>query len=64
MDSPAECVYTTHFEATDENEIYVGRIRKDPTLENTFHVLCVGDNILKGAAQNTVQILKSLIDNK
>lgn len=64
MDNTAEGVYPTPFEATDENEIYVGRIRKDPTLENTFHVWCVGDNILKGAAQNTVQILKSLIDNK
>lgn len=64
MDNPAEGVYPTPAEATDENEIYVGRIRKDPTLENTFHVWCVGDNLLKGAAQNTVQILKSLIDNK
>src|SRR5699024_223628 len=59
MDNPAEGVYPTPFEATNENETYVGRIRKDPTMENTFHVWCVGDNILKGAAQNTVQILKS-----
>lgn len=64
MDNPAEGVYPTPFEATDANEIYVGRIRKDPTLENTYHVWCVGDNILKGAAQNTVQILKALIDNQ
>ncbi|CEA00341.1 Aspartate-semialdehyde dehydrogenase [Jeotgalicoccus saudimassiliensis] len=64
MDDPANGVYPTPFEATDENEIYVGRIRKDPTMDNTFHVWCVGDNILKGAAQNTVQILKALLENK
>lgn len=64
MDDPKNGVYPTPFEASHQNEIYVGRIRKDPTLENTFHVWCVGDNLLKGAAQNTVQILKTLIDNK
>lgn len=64
MDDPKNGVYPTPFEASHKNEIYVGRIRKDPTLENTFHVWCVGDNLLKGAAQNTVQILKTLIDNK
>ena len=64
MDDVENGVYPTPYEATDQHKIYVGRIRKDPTLENTFHVWCVGDNLLKGAAQNTVQILKSLIDNK
>ena len=64
MDDVQNGVYPTPYEATDQHKIYVRRIRKDPTLENTFHVWCVGDNLLKGAAQNTVQILKSLIDNK
>lgn len=64
MDDPKNGVYPTPLDAAHQNEIYVGRIRKDPTLENTFHVWCVGDNLLKGAAQNTVQILKTLIDNK
>ena len=64
MDDPKNGVYPTPLDAAHQNEIYVGRIRKDPTLKNTFHVWCVGDNLLKGAAQNTVQILKTLIDNK
>jgi aspartate-semialdehyde dehydrogenase len=63
MDNPEKNEYPTPLDAANRSEIFVGRIRKDPTLLNTFHVWCVGDNLLKGAAQNTVQILKSLMDN-
>lgn len=64
MDAPEDNVYPTPLDAAGRPEIFVGRIRQDPTLPNTFHVWCVGDNLLKGAAQNTVQILKSIMDNK
>jgi aspartate-semialdehyde dehydrogenase len=64
MDNPGENEYPTPLDAADRPEIFVGRIRRDPTLQNTFHVWCVGDNLLKGAAQNTVQILKSIMDDK
>ncbi|WP_462420859.1 aspartate-semialdehyde dehydrogenase [Salinicoccus sp. Marseille-QA3877] len=63
MDNPKKNEYPTPLDAANRSEIFVGRIRRDPTLPNTFHVWCVGDNLLKGAAQNTVQILKSLMDN-
>jgi aspartate-semialdehyde dehydrogenase len=63
IDDPENNEYPMPLEAVGRPEVFVGRIRKDPTLENTFHVWCVSDNLLKGAAQNTVQILKTLIDN-
>lgn len=62
MDNPENNEYPMPLDAAGRPEVFVGRIRKDPTLENTFHVWCVSDNLLKGAAQNTVQILQKLID--
>ena len=44
--------------------VFVGRIRKDNSLPNTFHVWTVSDNILKGAALNAIQILEQLITRK
>ncbi len=48
-------------DATGKDDILVGRIRRDESLENTFHLWSVSDNILKGAALNAVQILEQLI---
>ncbi|MFD2829283.1 aspartate-semialdehyde dehydrogenase [Corticicoccus populi] len=62
MDNPENNEYPMPLDAAGRPEVFVGRIRKDPTLPNTFHVWCVSDNLLKGAAQNTVQILQTLID--
>jgi aspartate-semialdehyde dehydrogenase len=39
----------------------VGRIRKDPTVENGLSLWVVADNLRKGAALNTVQIAEELI---
>jgi aspartate-semialdehyde dehydrogenase len=41
--------------------VFVGRIRKDLDQENGFHMWIVSDNLLKGAAWNSVQIAESLI---
>jgi aspartate-semialdehyde dehydrogenase len=43
------------------NDVYVGRLRKDPTIENGLQFWCVGDQIRKGAALNAVQIAKLLL---
>lgn len=62
-DDPQNLVYPTPLDAAGKEGIFIGRIRKDESLDNTFHVWSVSDNILKGAALNAVQILEQLINN-
>lgn len=57
-DDPKKLEYPTALDAAGKDEIFVGRIRQDNSLENTFHIWSVSDNILKGAALNTVQIME------
>lgn len=61
-DNPENLEYPTPLDAAGQEGIYVGRIRKDESLENTYHIWSVSDNILKGAALNAVQILESLLN--
>lgn len=56
--------YPMPIDAAGKNDILIGRIRKDDSLENTYHLWSVSDNILKGAALNAVQILEQLISTK
>ena len=60
-DDPDHLEYPMPIDAAGKDDIIVGRIRKDNSLENTFHVWSVSDNILKGAALNAVQILNQLL---
>jgi len=48
-------------EATGQDPVFVGRVRRDPTVENGLVLFVVGDNLRKGAALNTVQIAEALI---
>ncbi len=43
------------------DDVYVGRLRLDPSVEHGLNFWCVADNIRKGAATNTVQILEKMI---
>lgn len=61
MDDPENEIYPTPLDAAHKKGVYVGRIRKDPSLPNSYHLWSVSDNILKGAAWNAVQILDQLI---
>ena len=45
------------------DEVFVGRIRRDFSLDSGINFWCVADNIRKGAASNAVQILQKLIEN-
>ena len=54
--------YATPVEAAGEYDTYVSRIREDVTIENGLSIWVVSDNLLKGAALNTVQILETLIE--
>lgn len=53
--------YITQQECAGEDEVYVSRIRTDPTVENGLCMWVVSDNLRKGAALNTVQIAETLI---
>ena len=54
-------VYPMPIEAADTDEVYVGRIRRDESVENGLNLWIVADNIRKGAATNTIQIAETLI---
>jgi aspartate-semialdehyde dehydrogenase len=43
-------------------DTFVGRIRKDPDTPKGFHLWIVSDNLLKGAAWNSVQIAETLVE--
>jgi aspartate-semialdehyde dehydrogenase len=52
--------YPTPRETAGRDEVFVGRIRKDPFLPRTLHLWVVADNLRKGAATNAVQIVEEL----
>ena len=54
-------VYPMPITAQDTDEVYVGRIRRDDTVDNGLNLWIVADNIRKGAATNTIQIAETLI---
>ena len=53
--------YVTPEESAPEEDVYVSRIPRDPTVENGLAMWGVSDNLRKGAALNTVQIAEELI---
>ena len=57
-------IYPLATNATGHNEVFIGRIRRDYSVENGLNFWCVADNIRKGAASNAVQILKLLIEKE
>ncbi|WDF03723.1 MULTISPECIES: aspartate-semialdehyde dehydrogenase [Shouchella] len=61
QDDPTNQVYPMVTTAVGKPDVFVGRIRKDLDRDNGFHAWIVSDNLLKGAAWNSVQIAESLI---
>ena len=61
-DDLANNVYPMPVNAHDKDEVFVGRIRRDESQENTLNLWIVADNLRKGAATNTVQIAEYLVD--
>lgn len=61
IDNPAEDRYPMPWFSADTDEVYVGRIRKDFSIENGINLWVVGDQIRKGAATNAVQIAELLL---
>ena len=60
QDDPANNVYPMPFYAEGKDEVFVGRIRRDFSVENGLNLWCVSDNLRKGAATNAVQIMQYL----
>ena len=61
QDDPEKGVYPMPLYAADTDPVYVGRLRRDFSVENGINFWCVADNIRKGAATNAVQIAEELI---
>ncbi len=61
MDDPSNGVYPVPLIAAGTDDTYVGRIRRDPSVENGLAMWVVADNIRKGAATNAVQIAEILL---
>jgi len=62
VDDPARSRYPMPIDAAGKDEVFVGRVREDPSLPNTLDLWCVSDNIRKGAATNAVQIAEKMIE--
>lgn len=60
-DDPSQNIYPTPLMAYDRDEVFVGRMRRDNSIENGFNFWVVTDNIRKGAATNAVQIAKEVV---
>lgn len=56
--------YPTPLELSGKDEVFVGRIRRDFSLDNGLNLWVVADNIRKGAALNAIQIAEILINEK
>ena len=61
LDDRADGGYVTQKECAGEDDVYVSRLRSDPTVENGLSMWVVSDNLRKGAALNTVQIAETLV---
>ena len=64
LDNPKANEYPMPINTKGKDEVFVGRIRRDFTQENTLNMWVVADNLRKGAATNTVQIAEFLLKNK
>ena len=64
QDNPDTNTYPMPIYANGKDDVFVGRIRRDETLENTLNMWIVSDNLRKGAATNAIQIAEYLMDKK
>ena len=60
-DDIQNCIYPTSQIASGHDEVFVGRIRKDYSVQNGLNLWVVADNLRKGAATNAIQIMENLM---
>ena len=63
-DDPANNKYPMPINSANKDEVFVGRIRRDFSIESGLNIWIVADNLRKGAATNTIQIAEKLIEMK
>ena len=64
QDDPANNVYPMPLQARHKDEVFVGRLRRDESIENGLNMFVVADNLRKGAATNAVQIAEYLLKHE
>jgi aspartate-semialdehyde dehydrogenase len=62
IDDPGAARYPMAIEAAGKDDVFVGRIRRDPGNESALDVWVVSDNLRKGAATNAVQVAELLVE--
>lgn len=62
QDKPQEMLYPMPLYAQGRDEVFVGRLRRDPSAPNALNLWCVADNLRKGAATNAVQIAELFLN--
>ncbi len=61
VDNPKENLYPMPIQCEGKDDVFVGRVRRDPFVKNAFWLWIVSDNLRKGAALNTIQIAEEVI---
>lgn len=64
QDNTDTYTYPMPIYAKGKDDVFVGRLRRDESQENTLNMWIVADNLRKGAATNTIQIAEYLVENK
>jgi aspartate-semialdehyde dehydrogenase len=62
IDDPADGLYPLAIDAAGQDDVLVGRIRRDPSHDRCLNMWVVGDNLRKGAALNAVQLAELLVE--
>ncbi len=64
VDDPGAAAYPMAIDAVGRDDVFVGRIRRDPGNERAIDIWIVSDNLRKGAATNAVQVAELLVERK
>jgi aspartate-semialdehyde dehydrogenase len=64
LDDPGDGIYPLAIDAAGRDEVFVGRVRRDPSHERCLNLWVVGDNLRKGAATNAVQLAELLHERR
>lgn len=62
VDNPGQKIYPMAIDCKGKDDVFVGRVRKDESVENGLNMWVVADNLLKGAALNAVQIAEKMVE--
>ena len=64
VDNPNQNEYPTPLLAEGKDEVFIGRIRRDESLQKSLNMFVVADNLRKGAATNAIQIMEYIIKQR